>query len=67
MSDNLEEDPLNNPFALCSFCGKPHDEVEQLIAGPGVYICDECTRVCAKILVKNGHELNLDSVEIPQN
>jgi len=36
---------------LCSFCGKSLDEVEFLIKGPGVYICDECVAVC-QMLVK---------------
>ena len=34
----------------CSFCGKSADSVRRLIAGPGVYICDECVTVCKKIL-----------------
>jgi len=34
----------------CSFCGKSHDEVNRLVAGPGVYICDECIEVCFDIL-----------------
>ena len=34
----------------CSFCGKASQEVERLIAGPGVYICDECIEVCMDIL-----------------
>lgn len=35
---------------LCSFCGKTADTARRLIAGPGVYICDECVIVCKKIL-----------------
>ncbi len=35
----------------CSFCGKKQDKVKKLIAGPGVYICDECTVLCADIVV----------------
>ena len=35
---------------LCSFCGKSHAEVRKLIAGPGVYICDNCIHVCKNIL-----------------
>ena len=35
---------------LCSFCGKTADAARRLIAGPGVYICDECVVVCKKIL-----------------
>jgi len=36
----------------CSFCGKDKDTVAKLIAGPGVYICDECVDLCDKILAK---------------
>ena len=35
---------------VCSFCGRSNDEVKKLIAGPGVYICDECIGVCEHIL-----------------
>lgn len=35
---------------VCSFCGRSGDEVEKLIAGPGVYICNECIEVCQNIL-----------------
>jgi hypothetical protein len=34
----------------CSFCGKSQDQVKKLIAGPGVYICDECVGLCDEIL-----------------
>ena len=34
----------------CSFCGKIATEVEKVIAGPGVYICNECVGLCEKIL-----------------
>ncbi|BCX49424.1 ATP-dependent Clp protease ATP-binding subunit ClpX [Haloferula helveola] len=37
---------------MCSFCGKSHSEVKKLIAGPGVYICNECVEVCSNILDK---------------
>jgi ATP-dependent Clp protease ATP-binding subunit ClpX len=37
---------------MCSFCGKSHSEVKKLIAGPGVYICNECIEVCSTILDK---------------
>ncbi len=39
-------------LTMCSFCGKSHSEVKKLIAGPGVYICNECIDVCAGILEK---------------
>ena len=34
----------------CSFCGKSQDQVKKLIAGPEVYICDECVELCNEIL-----------------
>ena len=34
----------------CSFCGKSQKQVKTLIAGPGVYICNECVDLCAEIL-----------------
>ncbi len=37
-------------LTLCSFCGKSHAEVKKLIAGPGVYICDNCVLLCKNVL-----------------
>ena len=34
----------------CSFCGKTQDQVRRLIAGPNVYICDECVELCDEII-----------------
>lgn len=39
-------------LTMCSFCGKSHSEVNKLIAGPGVYICDSCVTLCKGILDK---------------
>ena len=39
-------------LTICSFCGKSHAEVKKLVAGPGVYICDNCIHVCKSILDK---------------
>ena len=36
----------------CSFCGKGQEEVKKLIAGPSVYICDECIELCNEIMVE---------------
>ncbi len=47
-----------NNLTLCSFCGKSHAEVKKLIAGPGVYICDNCIHVCKGVLDK---ELSADT------
>jgi hypothetical protein len=37
-------------IASCSFCGKPTTEVAALVAGPGVYICDECVALCQQVI-----------------
>ncbi len=37
---------------VCSFCGRPQSQVKRLIAGPGVYICDECINICSEILAE---------------
>jgi len=39
-------------LTMCSFCGKSHSEVRKLIAGPGVYICDNCINICKNVLDK---------------
>ena len=36
----------------CSFCGKSQEEVKTLVAGPGVFICDECVQLCQAIIDK---------------
>jgi len=43
-----KEEPNDNLF--CSFCGKNQKEVKKLIAGPAVYICDECIQLCSEII-----------------
>ena len=40
----------DNDTIKCSFCGKSRDEVERILAGPGVYICNECIDICREIL-----------------
>ena len=54
---------------VCSFCGKCADAARKLIAGPGVYICDDCVYVCKKILEEEEDLLTgeyLDEVPKPQ-
>ena len=52
---------------LCSFCGKSADTARRLIAGPGVYICDECVTVCKKILDDEEETLTAEyQEEIPK-
>ena len=46
----MSKQQKNDDQKICSFCGKNADFARRLIAGPGVYICDECVNVCKKIL-----------------
>jgi ATP-dependent Clp protease ATP-binding subunit ClpX len=41
---------------VCSFCGKPQDAVRKLIAGPSVYICNECVELCNEIIAEEASE-----------
>ncbi|MGB9660971.1 MAG: ATP-dependent Clp protease ATP-binding subunit ClpX [Moorellaceae bacterium] len=51
----------------CSFCGKLQDQVKKLVAGPGVYICDECIELCNEIIEEELNEdLSLELGEIPK-
>jgi len=43
----------------CSFCGKGEDKVRRLIAGPGVFICDGCVRLCTEVLEGQRGELSI--------
>ena len=40
----------NEKKVRCSFCGKTQDQVERMISGPGVYICDQCVELCMDIV-----------------
>ncbi|AXF55807.1 ATP-dependent protease ATP-binding subunit ClpX [Salicibibacter kimchii] len=53
----------------CSFCGKTQDQVRKLVAGPGVYICDECIELCTEIVEEElgtDEEVELETVPKPQ-
>ncbi|WP_054635076.1 ATP-dependent protease ATP-binding subunit ClpX [Thalassobacillus sp. C254] len=51
----------------CSFCGKTQDQVRKLVAGPGVYICDECIELCTEIVEEElGTEEEVEFEEIPK-
>ncbi len=45
---------------FCSFCGKSQDVVKKLVAGPGVYICDECIELCNEIVSEEWEAANID-------
>jgi len=51
----------------CSFCGKSEEQVRRLIAGPGVYICDECIELCSEIIVDEREEdVQIDMGTLPK-
>jgi len=51
----------------CSFCGKTQDQVKKLVAGPGVYICDECIELCNEIIEEELNEdLGMEIGDIPK-
>ncbi len=62
--DRFHEGGPNVPQLCCSFCGKSEDQVERLIAGPGVFICNECVDLCQEILenqLGDSHEAEISS------
>ena len=64
MAKNEEK---NTGTIKCSFCGKPQDEVNRIIAGPGVYICNECIELCQEIIDEDFStvEADLKDTETP--
>ena len=56
---NFDDDKM----LKCSFCGKPQNRVRKLIAGPGVYICDECIELCGEILEEENWTLRPKSMK----
>ena len=50
MTDDIKTDDDSNKLLYCSFCGKSQHEVRKLIAGPSVFICDECVDLCEDII-----------------
>ncbi|GFK94545.1 ATP-dependent Clp protease ATP-binding subunit ClpX [Fundidesulfovibrio magnetotacticus] len=55
-----KKNPVSSELS-CSFCGKSQDEVQRLIAGPDVYICDECVSLCNEIIAQES--LNEETVD----
>lgn len=54
----------------CSFCGKPQDQVKRLIAGPNVYICNECIELCQEIIEEEfleSYEYDMEKVPKPSD
>ena len=53
-----------NDNLFCSFCGKNQSEVRKLIAGPAVYICDECIQLCSEIIEEESEKDSKDSEHV---
>jgi len=51
----------------CSFCGKLQEQVKKLVAGPGVYICDECIELCNEIIEEElSEDINVELSDVPK-
>ena len=59
---NKKKPPKNNNYR-CSFCGKNQEEVKKLIAGPTVFICDECIALCNEIIVEEWAQTKTQDVQ----
>ncbi len=60
-------EPQRSGELICSFCGKSQDEVKKLIAGPSVYICDECIELCNEIIAEEcEREEQARSLSVPK-
>lgn len=59
------DERINSP--VCSFCGKPQEQVRRLVAGPGVFICDECVELCREIIEEDYSDAtNVELEELPK-
>ena len=63
MSDDLDNNVKENKLLYCSFCGKSQHEVRKLIAGPSVFICDECVELCNDIIREELDDINQSTYE----
>ena len=50
-------------YTRCSFCGKGQDQVRKLVAGPGVFICDQCIDLCQEVLEDDNRSAGTDTAE----
>jgi ATP-dependent Clp protease ATP-binding subunit ClpX len=67
MSDDTLNNKDDNKLLYCSFCGKSQNEVRKLIAGPSVFICDECVDLCNDIIQEELEDVNeIDEIHLPK-
>src|SRR5471030_155209 len=57
MSDDPRGRTDDGKLLYCSFCGKSQHEVKKLIAGPSVFVCDECVELCNDIIREEGSDV----------
>lgn len=63
----MYENPGGNDTVRCSFCGKTQEEVKKIVAGPGVYICNECIDLCKEIIDEEFYdEAVRELMEVPK-
>src|ERR1700722_12936941 len=65
---SMNKNPSSYGNLCCSFCGKSQKEVKKLIAGPGVYICDECIDLCNDIITeeKEREDVGKNTLKVPK-
>jgi len=65
---SMNKNPNSYGNLCCSFCGKSQKEVKKLIAGPGVYICDECIDLCNDIITeeKEREDVSKNNLKVPK-
>ena len=63
----VSENKTGDKLLYCSFCGKSQHEVKKLIAGPSVFVCDECVALCNDIMKEEaqGASLKIDKTDLP--
>lgn len=63
MSDDKNDNENEGKILICSFCGKNQHEVRKLIAGPSVFVCDECVELCNDIIKEELQESETSAVD----
>jgi ATP-dependent Clp protease ATP-binding subunit ClpX len=66
MSKDKDKSKDDEKLLYCSFCGKSQHEVRKLIAGPSVFICDECVELCNDIIREEMEEKSAESNQLPK-
>ena len=65
--NTMYDNTNSNEPVRCSFCGKAQEEVRKIVAGPGVYICDECIELCKEIIDEEFYEEAIrEFTEVPK-